>query len=416
MKSFLVDYMVNIQDIKQKAATGKPLIKSLDKKHYPHFEGLTIVPAQLGKRPVDEYKEDCNTSITLGSRYAKNPLKLSTPILIGAMSYGALSPEVKAALAQASAIVGTATNSGEGGLLPKERENAKTLIVQWSSGRWGVSASYLRLADAIEIKIGQGAKPGMGGMLLGPKVTAEVAAVRKIPIGSAALSPAAHLDMFNKKDLGNHVEMLREITDFKVPIIIKLAAGNPQDVVTAAEFADIVAVDGAQGGTGAAPLVALEESGIPTIAAIASYVRALEEAGLREKVDLIVSGGINDGADVAKALALGADAVYVGRAILVAIGCIMCNLCYTNTCPVGITTQDPKLRKKLMPNAAQAAANFIKATNEELKILAKLSGHKDIAELSKDDLRALDINTSLITDVKLIGQDKTARELLRITK
>lgn len=217
-------------------------------------------------------------------------------------------------------------------MLPEERELADKLIAQYASGRFGVSADYLKQGDAVEIKIGQGAKSGMGGHLLGEKVTAEVSRIRKIPVGSDALSPARHMDIVGPEDLSMKISQLREITDWKVPIIVKFASGKvASDVKIAAKGgADIIVVDGMQGGTGAGPDVIMEHSGIPSLAAIVEADQALKEINLREDVSLVAAGGIRSGADLAKALALGADAVYIATAALISIGCRVCQMCYAN--------------------------------------------------------------------------------------
>jgi glutamate synthase domain-containing protein 2 len=325
------------------------------------------------------------------------------------MSYGALSKEAKIALAMASTLAGTSTNSGEGGTFKEERKAAKRLVVQWASGRFGTSIDYLMSAEAIEVKIGQGAKPGMGGHLLARKVTKEIAKIRGIPQGADALSPARFLDIIKPGDLKKHVEMLREATNSEKPIIVKLGPGRvKEDVKLVVEAgADCVAIGGMEGGTAASPEVAIEHAGIPTLAVIAPAVEALEELDVREEVDLIIMGGIKSGADVAKALALGADAVCIGSAALIAMGCRVCEQCFRGVCQFGICTQDPELRKRLdVKEAAQRVANLIKAMTEELITLTMLSGHKSVAELSREDLRALNINAALIAGVKLPGFER----------
>jgi len=323
------------------------------------------------------------------------------------MSFGALSRESKLALAKGSAMVGSCANTGEGGMLPEERELADKLIVQYSSGRFGVSSEYLNVGDAIEVKIGQGAKPGMGGHLLAEKVSPEVAKIRGIPEGTDALSPARFLDATDRKDLAKHIELLREVTDWKVPIIVKFGPGRVyDDVRIAAEAgADIIAVDGMEGGTGAAPEVVIEHTGIPTLSALVQAVNSLKDMGLKDEIDLIITGGIRSGADVAKAMAMGADAVYIGTGAMIAMGCRACRMCYTGKCPVGVATQDPELRKRLdVDTAARRVANYIKAMTEETKMLAQLAGHDDIRQFNPDDLRALDTNTAAITGLKLINE------------
>lgn len=344
--------------------------------------------------------------MVLGGRYAERPLKLKAPIIVGAMSFGAISREAKIAVAKAASRLGIAVNSGEGGIIPEERENASLLIAQYASGRFGINARSLQSADAVEIKIGQGAKAGQGGLLMGEKVTAEIAAVRGIPVGTDAVSPARHLDIVGPEDLKMKIEQLREITDWRVPIIVKYSAGRVYDDVkiAAKAGADVIVVDGKQGGTGAAPDIILEHAGLPTLPALVEADRALKEIGLRDEVSLVISGGIRGGADVAKALALGADAVAMATSVLVAMGCKVCGLCSTGRCPKGIATQDPTLRRRLrVEEAAERVENYLTAVVEELKMLTQLAGKTHVKNLERDDLRALTLDASAIAGVKLAG-------------
>jgi glutamate synthase domain-containing protein 2 len=312
----------------------------------------------------------------------------------------------KLAVAKAAAKLGIAVNTGEGGMLMEERDLAPILIAQYASGRFGVSASYLQSADAVEIKIGQGAKGGQGGLLMGEKVTEEVAKVRGIPAGSDAVSPARHLDIVGPEDLKMKIEQLREITDWKVPIMVKYSAGRVGDDVkiAAKAGADIIIIDGKQGGTGAAPDIIIEHAGLPTLPALVEAERALKETGVRDEVSLIISGGIRSGADVAKALALGADAVAVATGVMIAMGCRACGLCATGRCPRGITTQDATLRRRLrVEEATSMIENYLRATNEELEMFTQLTGKTDVRNLDRDDLRALSLDSAAITGVRLVG-------------
>lgn len=417
-----------IDEIHYKAQTGRYLLRGYGAmRPFPHFDDLVIVPAQLQPPcPKDKYREECNMEVVIGEDRVSKPLRLKIPIMFAAMSYGAISREAKIAIAIAAARSGTAVCTGEGGSFSEEyylvkgyrdeedfMRGKKTyspggyLIVQWASGRWGVSLDYLLRSDAIEIKIGQGAKPGMGGHLLGEKVTEEIAKIRGIPVGTDCLSPSRHYDIQDvEKDLKKQIDLLRDVTNYEKPIIVKLGPGRVyKDVEIAAKAgADGIAIDGAQGGTGASPEVAIQYAGIPTIGCISTAVRALKDLGLSEEVKLIVMGGIRNGADVVKALALGADCVAVASAALIAMGCRVCAQCLKGRCPYGITSQDPVLRKRLQPEkAAERLVNFLKVMTEEVKMLTMLSGHDDIKQLSKEDLRALDVNVAAITGVKLLG-------------
>ncbi len=364
------------------------------------FDDLVFLPAQLAKRPIDYFKEEILAKTIIGKN-SKKPIELQTPIIMGAMSFGALSREAKIALAKASTLAGTIVNTGEGGMLPEEREFSKWLIIQYSTGRFGISDAILKKADAIEIKIGQGAKPGFGGYLPGEKVTKEIAKIRNVPLGKDIHSPAYHLDIKNIEDLRKKVEWLREITG-GAPIIIKLAAGDLEHDLKLAVKAnpDVVAIDGMEGATGAAPEVLMDEVGIPTLAALVRAREILDK--LKAKQELWIGGGLRKGGDFAKALALGADAVFCGTALLVAMGCNYCRMCYLGKCPLGISTQDPELRKKLnIETSAQDIANFIKNSTEEIKMIAGACGENDIHKLiNKGHLRALNLEIAKITKVK----------------
>jgi len=395
-------------EIKRKSREGTYKVRGCGAtRHVPSFDDLTILPAQVSRPPIDKYREPCNSEVILGDRYAENPIKISTPIMIGAMSFGAISKEAKIALARGSKLAGTITNTGEGGMLPEERHYADKLIAQYASGRFGVSANYLNNAEAIEIKIGQGSKAGMGGHLLAEKVTAEVAKIRNIPEGTDALSPARHMDIVGPEDLRLKINQLRDITDWKIPIMVKFTSGRvEQDVKIAAKAgADIIVVDGMQGGTGAGPEVVTEHSGIPTIQAILEADNTLREINLREEVSLVAAGGIRSGADVAKAIALGADAAYIGTAALISLGCKVCQVCSKGTYPKGIATQDRLFRRRLDPvKGGEHVANYINVMTEEAKMLTQQAGNTDIQKLEKEDLVALTMEASHITGVPLVRQ------------
>ena len=385
----------------QKRVQGVPIASGRGNKFGKvSFDDLVFVPAQLAKKPVDYFKEKISSTTIIGKR-SKKPIKLETPIIIAAMSFGALSKEAKIALAKASTIARTIANTGEGGVLPEEREFAKYLIVQYSTGRFGISEDILKKADVIEIKIGQGAKPGQGGLLPKEKLTEEIAKVRNVPMGKDVHSPAYHPDIKNIKYLKKKIEWLRKISG-GVPIVLKLGAPQEKDIALAIEAnPDIIAIDGKGGGTGASPEVMLNEVGIPTLAILVKARKILDKK--EAKQELWIGGGLNTGADFAKALALGADAVFCGTPLLIAMGCIYCRMCYLGKCPFGITTQDPELRKKLdIEKASQNIANFIKNSTEEIKMIAGAVGENDIHKLNKNHLRALNSEVSKITKVELI--------------
>ncbi len=365
------------------------------------FEDLIFIPAQIAKRPVDYYSEEIKTKTILG-QLSKRPIEIEFPIVIGAMSFGALSKEAKIALAKASSLVGTMANTGEGGMLSEERKFSKKLIVQYSTGRFGITEEVLKKADAIEIKIGQGAKPGFGGYLPGSKVTSEIAKIRKIQKGKDVHSPAYHSDIKDINELKRKIEWLRKLTK-GAPIILKLGAGDVEKDIGLAIKAnpDIIALDGMEGGTGAAPEVMLNEMGVPTLAALVRAREILNKK--RAKQELWIGGGLNIGADFAKALALGADAVFIGFPLLIAMGCIYCRLCHLGKCPQGITTQEPELRKRLdIIQASQNIAAYLRNCNEEMKMITGAVGKNDVHQLSKQDLRALSLLTAKITGIKLI--------------
>lgn len=392
-----------VTEIKERANLGKAPVASGRSRKLGRisFDDIVFVPAQLKERPADYFRENIAAETIIG-KSADYPLKLKMPILIGAMSFGALSREAKTALAKASSMVGTATNTGEGGMLPDERKFAKLLIAQYSTGRFGVDEKYLKSAEAIEIKIGQGAKPGQGGLLPGNKVTEEIARVRHVPAGKPVHSPPYHPDIEDVKDLRKKVTALRGASGGK-PIIIKLGAGDVEEDVELALKArpDAIAIDGMEGGTGAAPTIMLDDFGIPTISALVKTRNVMDK--LRAKQELLIGGGFVRGADVAKALALGADAVFMAFPLLVSMGCIYCKQCYRGQCPFGITTQDPELRKRLKVDmAARQAANFLTACTEEVKMAAAATGKRYVHQLDRKDLRTLSFTVSKITGVPMV--------------
>jgi glutamate synthase domain-containing protein 2 len=364
----------------------------------------------IGKKPSRIEFKRTNGEIELLTNLVPN-LQLETPIMIGHMSYGAISLNAQLSLARAVSETGTFMGTGEGGLHERLYPYQSHMIVQVASGRFGVDINYLERGAAIEIKIGQGAKPGIGGHLPGEKVCADVSCTRMIPLGSDAISPAPHHDIYSIEDLKQLVRSLKEATEWKKPVFVKIAAVHNSAAIAAGiarSGADAVVVDGFRGGTGAAPRVFRDHVGIPVEAAIASVDAKLRSQGIRNEVSLIASGGIRESADVAKIIALGADAVYIGTGALVAMGCRVCGTCYRGLCPWGIATQRPDLVARLDPDvASKNVANLIHAWTLELAELMGAAGINSIESLrgNRDRLRGylLDESIMKVLDVKPVG-------------
>lgn len=404
------------------------------KRALPSFDDLVFLTASASRYPLEGYRERCNTTTVLGGRYASRPLELQIPITIAGMSFGSLSANAKESLGRAASTVGTCTTTGDGGMTDEEREASSLLVYQCLPSRYGFDPEHLRKADAIEVVIGQGAKPGGGGMLLGQKVSERVAQMRTLPSGIDQRSASRHPDWTGPDDLRIKIEELREATAWEKPVFVKLGATRvANDVKLAvAAGADVVVVDGMQGGTGATQDVFIEHAGIPTLPAVRLAAEALREVGMQDEVQLIVSGGIRSGADVAKALALGATAVSMGVAPLVALGCNSrtwtdaaggehdatedyrqlgtepghCHMMHTGRCPVGITTQDPKLERRLDPAiGARRVTNYLQALTMELTTLARACGKSDVHNLEPEDLVALTMEAAAMARVPLAGTD-----------
>ena len=432
-ESALIDRQA-IHYIRQAAEQGLYEIRGMGaKRPLPSFDDLVFLTASASRYPLEGYREKCVSKTVLGTRYAKKPLELAIPITIAGMSFGALSANVKESLGRAATQVGTSTTTGDGGMTPEERESSKTLVYQCLPSRYGFNPDDLRKADAIEMVLGQGAKPGGGGMLLGQKVSPRVAEMRTLPAGIDQRSACRHPDWTGPDDLKIKLEELREITDWQIPIYVKLGATRVfNDVKLAVKAgADVVVIDGMQGGTAATQQVFIEHTGIPTLAALPLAVQALEEMNVLGEVQLIISGGIRTGADVAKALALGADAVAIGQGVLVALGCNhdsyrqgdqeqdatadyaqlgtapgFCHHCQTGRCPVGITTQDKELEKRLTPDVgAQRLQNYLQVLNMELTTLARACGKSNVHHLEREDLVALTVEAAAMAKVPLAGTD-----------
>jgi glutamate synthase domain-containing protein 2 len=418
--------------IHRASTTGLYEIRGLGaKRKLPHFDDLVFLTASLSRYPLEGYRERCVTKTVLGTRYAKRPIALDTPITIAGMSFGALSANVKEALGRAATAMGTTTTTGDGGMTPEERNSSKTLVYQCLPSRYGFNPDDLRRADAIEVVLGQGAKPGGGGMLLGQKVNPRVAAMRTLPEGVDQRSASRHPDWTGPDDLAIKIKELREITDWEKPIYVKVGATRVFNDVKLAVHAgaDVVVVDGMQGGTAATQTCFIEHAGIPTLAAVRQAVDALEDLDMKGKVQLIVSGGIRTGADVAKAIAMGADAVAIGQGTLMALGCNremyfhdgqpisaeadyaalgtqpgFCHHCHTGKCPVGVTTQDTMLEQRLQPEwGAKHLKNYLKTLTMELTTLARACGKQDVHHLEPEDLVALTVEAAAMARVPLAG-------------
>jgi glutamate synthase domain-containing protein 2 len=422
-----------IARVHEMADSGHYPIRGLGaRRKLPTFDDLVFLTASVSRYPLEGYRERCETRTVLGARHGANPIELDIPITIAGMSFGALSATAKEALGRAATAVGTSTTTGDGGMTPEERKSSARLVYQVLPSRYGFDPADLRQADAVEIVVGQGAKPGGGGMLLGQKVNARVASMRTLPVGIDQRSASRHPDWVGPDDLRIKIEELREATDWSIPIYVKVGATRvDHDVKLAvASGADVVVVDGMQGGTAATQDVFIEHAGIPTLPAVRMAAEALEEINMKGKVQLIVSGGIRSGADVAKALALGADAVSIGVAALLALGCNRsayrtesgdlanveadyralgtssghCAHCHTGRCPVGITTQDPELESRLSTElAAESVANFLRATTMEVTALARACGKSDVHHLEPEDLAALTLEAAAMARVPLAG-------------
>ena len=392
------------------------------KRRVPHFDDLLFLGASISRYPLEGYREKCATNVTLGTRFAKKPLRLDIPITIAGMSFGALSGPAKEALGRGATAAGTSTTTGDGGMTKEERQHSKTLIYQYLPSRYGMNPDDLRKSDAIEVVIGQGAKPGGGGMLLGQKISDRVADMRNLPQGIDQRSACRHPDWTGPDDLEIKILELREITKWEKPIFVKVGGARPFFDTTLAvkAGADVVVLDGMQGGTAATQDVFIEHVGLPTLACISPAVEALRELGMHRKVQLIVSGGIRNGADVAKALALGADAVSIGTAALIAIGdndpkwedqynalgttAGAYDAWHEGNDPAGITTQDANLIKRLNPIAAgKLLSNYLKVMTLEAQTIARACGKSHLHNLEPEDLCALTIEAAAMAGVPLAG-------------
>ena len=425
LKEFKTFPNSTIKEIQRAANEGIYQIRGLGaKRKVPDFDDLVFLGASMSRYPLEGYRETCNTSVVLGDRFAKKPIKLEIPITIAGMSFGALGANAKEALGRGASEMGTSTTTGDGGMTQEERGSSKYLVYQLLPSRYGMNPDDLRKADAIEVVVGQGAKPGGGGMLLGQKINKRVAGMRTLPEGIDQRSACRHPDWTGPDDLEIKIQELREITNWEKPIYIKVGAARPYYDTTLAvkAGADVVVLDGMQGGTAATQDVFIEHVGIPTLGALREAVDALKELNMHRKVQLIVSGGIRNGADVAKAMAMGADAVSIGSAAMMALNCNAdlyvedykklgtepgyCHHCHTGRCPVGVATQDPKLEKRLNPiEAGKRIKNYLTTLTLELQTLARANGKSDVRNLEPEDLAALTVEAAAMARVPLAGTD-----------
>jgi glutamate synthase domain-containing protein 2 len=412
-----------IAEIQRAARTGIYDIRGWGaKRRVPHFDDLLLLGASVSRYPLEGYRERCGTDVVLGTRFARKPLELKIPITIAGMSFGALSAPAKEALGRGATEMGTCTTTGDGGMTPEERLSSERLVYQLLPSRYGMNPDDLRRADAIEVVIGQGAKPGGGGMLLGQKISDRVAAMRDLPKGIDQRSASRHPDWTGPDDLEIKIEELREITDWEKPIFIKIGATRTYfDVALAVKAgADVIVLDGMQGGTAATQDVFIEHVGIPILAAIPLAVAALQELGMHREVQLVVSGGIRTGADVAKALALGADAVSIGVGALIALGdnapehaeeyaAIGSAPGYYDDWhegrdPAGISTQDDELAARFDPEVGgRRLANYLRTLVLETQTLARACGKSHVHNLEPEDLVALTIEAAAMARVPLAG-------------
>ena len=413
----------SLSEIRRAAASGIYDIRGGGaKRKVPHFDDLLFLGASISRYALEGYREKCSTDVWLGTRFAKKPIHLEIPVTIAGMSFGALSGQAKEALGRGASQKGTSTTTGDGGMTEEERGHSSILVYQLLPSRYGMNPDDLRRADAIEVVVSQGAKPGGGGMLLGQKISDRVAEMRTLPMGIDQRSACRHPDWTGPDDLEIKIEELREITDWEKPIYIKVGASRPYyDTALAVKAgADVVVLDGMQGGTAATQEVFIEHIGLPILGAIRPAVQALQDLGMHRKVQLIVSGGIRNGADVAKALAMGADATAIGCAALVALGDNDPALeehyqklgttagayddWHEGQCPAGISTQDPELAKRFDPVlGGRRLANYLSVLALEAQTIARACGKSHVHNLEPEDLVALTVEAAAMAQVPLAG-------------
>lgn len=391
-----------MEEIHQMAVTGEKIDAAMGiLKPQPSWDDIMFLGAQLNPAPLND-GDPVDTRVIIGKN-AKKPMIIESPVYISHMSFGALSREIKVALAKGSAMARTAMCSGEGGILPEEKENAYKYIFEYIPNKYSVNAENLKTSDAIEIKIGQGTKPGMGGHLPGEKVTPEIAALRGKNPGEEVQSPSKFPEINSKEDLKDMVSMLREYSEGR-PIGIKIAAGRIEADLEHCVYAepDFITIDGRGGATGSSPLMLRENTSVPTIYALARARKYLDSIG--SDISLVITGGLRVSADFAKALAMGADAIAIASAALIAAACQQYRICGSGNCPVGIATQDPELRARLKVDAAaQRVANFLNVSKEEIEMFCRTTGRKSIRDLDVSDMVTINEDIALYTDIPHAG-------------
>jgi glutamate synthase domain-containing protein 2 len=410
-----------IEDIIKQSETGGVLLTGMgnDKSYRIYWDHLVLNASQVTNPSIDPLREPMELTTYLGQKPDRvefgslglktdlaPQVRLELPVMFSAMSYGAVSLNVQESLARAASEMGTLWNTGEGGLHPKLYKYGANTIVQVASGRFGVHPEYLDAARVVEIKIGQGAKPGIGGHLPGEKVSAEVSSTRMIPEGTDALSPAPQHDIYSIEDLAQLVYALKEATNYSKPVAVKIAAVHNSAAIASGMVragADIVVLDGLRGSTGAAPKIIRDNVGIPIELALASVDERLRQEGIRNQASVVIAGGIRNSGDVAKAIALGADAIYIGTAALVALGCTTCQQCHTGKCAWGICTTDPRLTKRVNPDiGARRLSNLLRGWSLELKDILGGMGINAIESLRGNRLHLRGVGLT-DTELEILG-------------
>ena len=391
--------IAHMSDIHRIAVNGSSIIDSMaTQMPMPNWDDILIIANQLNPLPLDEHAE-VNTTTVIG-KAAEKPMVIENPVYVSHMSFGALSYETKVALAKGSAMAKTAMCSGEGGILKDEMENSYKYIFEYIPNKYSLTKENLVNSDAIEIKIGQGTKPGMGGHLPADKVTEEIAKIRGKPLGEDIISPSVYEEIQSKEDLKKVVSNLREESEGR-PIGVKIAAGKIERDLEYCAYAepDFITIDGRGGATGASPKIIRDATSLPTVYALHRARKYLDDEGI-DNIDLVITGGLRVSSDFAKAIAMGADAIAVATAPIIAAACQQYRICGTGECPVGVATQDENLRSNLKIDlAAQRVANYLNVSLDELKTFARITGHKKLSDLSVDDLATYNSEISNYTNI-----------------